>query len=128
MAGNGNGLSKSNGNRGDLPGLPPWMAMMRQAAIGQIKEEDVAAIMKNQIEAAKNGNKDAIKFVFDYCLGGNLTKGATFIQNNNYGSNGAAEATGARPGTDAKIDAMRRRAEAGLPLQANGDGGEMDLS
>lgn len=120
--------SKDNGEclpATDLAGLPPWMAKMRQAAMQSISEADVQAIVRGQIDAAKKGNKDAIKFVFDYILGAQQFKGATIVQNNNYGDS-PAKPTKARPGSPEKLDAMARRAANHLPLTDDGDGPEIN--
>jgi hypothetical protein len=107
-SGNGNGLAKSHT---DL-NLPDWLMKMRRAAVESISEEDVKQIVQAQVKAAKEGNRGAIKFVFDNLLGGNL-QGTTFIQNNF--SQGAAEV---RPsdhpkGSSRRIDAMAARVASG---------------
>jgi hypothetical protein len=57
-----------------------WIQAMRNAAQGALKQEDVEAIVANQVAKAKQGDQAAIKFVFDQLLGGPM-KGATFVQN-----------------------------------------------
>lgn len=118
----GNKLLKSDEN---FEGMPTWMATMRKAVLDIVTEDDVKEIVKNQIARAKAGDQNAIKFVFGQVLGGDAMKGATFVQNNNYGDN-AAKPTKARPGTDDKIEVMRKRREAGLPLTHDGDGTEAE--
>ena len=79
------------------------------------------AIIANQVKAAKEGNKDAIKFVFEQLLGGSHMRGATFIQNN-WGKNADPRAPAmALPGSPDKIETMRRRVAAGLSPTAEGD-------
>lgn len=112
---------------GDVAGLPEWMQKLRQAAIGRIRQKDIEEIIGKQVEMAKAGNKAAVDFVFKFALGGDAFKGATFIQNNNYDGAGG-EPTRARPGTKSKLDAMRRRAEAGQPLCRADDGPDPDLA
>ncbi len=121
-------MSKANGQAAPLATLPNWMMAMRQAAMDAISEKDVKAIVRSQIDKAKQGDRNALRFVFDYVLGGQQMRGATFVQNNNYGDASPNQPTTARPGTTRKLGAMRRRAEAGLPLTADDDGPEVDLT
>ncbi|MEP0846043.1 MAG: hypothetical protein HRF50_04380 [Phycisphaerae bacterium] len=111
-------LTTSDLARQETAVMPPWMAAMRKAAMGAISEQDVQAIVRAQIEAAKQGDRHAIKFVFDYILGGNTMKGGTFVQNNFYGrpDDDPAAPTDQVPGTNGKLRTMQRRKEAGLPL------------
>lgn len=62
--------------------LPPWVQMMREAAMSRIKPADIEAMVDKQIEKAKAGDEKALKFVFEQVLGGASMKGATFVQNN----------------------------------------------
>ena len=98
--------------------LPEWLMMMRRAATDSINEADIREIVRRQVERAKDGDKNAIKFVFDQVLGGAAMKGATFVQNIYRGDDAAGRPdrpTKARPGSDAKVEKMRRRVEADLP-------------
>jgi hypothetical protein len=61
--------------------LPPWMAALRAAAQKYIQPADIEEIVRNQVTAAKGGDKAAMKFVFEQVLGGAALKGATFVQN-----------------------------------------------
>jgi hypothetical protein len=61
--------------------LPPWMAVLRAAAQKYIQPADIEEIVRNQVTAAKAGDKAAMKFVFEQVLGGAALKGATFVQN-----------------------------------------------
>jgi hypothetical protein len=63
------------------PMLPPWLAKLRQSAVDLISEGDLKEIITNQVKKAKEGDAAAIRFVFDYLLGGTM-KGATFVQYN----------------------------------------------
>jgi hypothetical protein len=111
----------------EFGGMPPWMAKMRAAVCDIITPGDIEEIVKNQVARAKSGDPAAIKFVFDQLLGGGM-KGATFIQNNNYGDEGAGKPSNAVPGTPAKLDLIRRRVEAGLPACNPSDRDDVDLS
>ncbi len=93
--------------------VPPWIAAMRAAAQAQIKQSDIEEIVKNQIASAKNGNKDAIKFIFEQVLGGAAPRAGTNIQNNYYDGKSPNAPTAALPGTPEKVEAMRRRVAAG---------------
>lgn len=112
----------------DLEGLPPWLAAMRRAAMEGVTEKDVTDIVAHQIALAKKGDHKAIKFVFDQVLGGNQLKGATFIQNNTYGdAPDATKPTKHAPGSNGKIETMRRRLNAGVPLTRSDDGPNVTL-
>ncbi len=67
--------------------MPSWVAAMREAAMSEIGDADVREIVRNQVVAAKAGDRNAIRFVFEQVLGGAALKGATFVQNN-YGADG----------------------------------------
>jgi hypothetical protein len=101
--------------------LPPWMAAMRDAVAASISAEDIQEIIKAQVKRAKAGDQQAIKFVFTQLAGGDL-KGCTFIQNNYDDAERPDPKTKAIPGTARKVEIMRRRHEAGLPLNVDGDG------
>lgn len=64
------------------PGIPKWMQVMRMAAQEVITPEDVKEIVKNQVKRAKEGDRNAIAFVFGQVLGGDQMKGMTLIQHN----------------------------------------------
>jgi hypothetical protein len=116
----GNKLLRQDDN---FDGLPPWLAQMRKAVLDGVSQEDIKEIVANQLKKAKEGDPHAIKFVFGQILGGDAFKGATFIQNNYHGKDEPSKPVDAKPGSKDKIDAMRRRVEAGLDLQQPGDAG-----
>jgi rubrerythrin len=64
---------------------PSWVVTMRQVAMNALKESDIEAIVANQVEAAKKGDRNAIRFVFEQVLGGQAVKAATYVQNNYHG-------------------------------------------
>lgn len=110
-------------------GLPSWMVTLREAARSELKEEDVKAIVRDQIDRAKRGDQRAIRFVFYQLMGGNELKGATFIQNNHYGDDETpAKPTKAKPGSKAKVDLMAKRFSSGNGCFNDEDGPEVDLS
>lgn len=103
------------------PSIPEWMTKMRAAAQACISESDIQEIVQKQVERAKQGDAQAMKFVFEQVLGGAAFKGATFIQNNNsYGSDPTSPAK-SKPGTQDRIAEMAARADRGLPLVQPGD-------
>lgn len=119
-----------------IDGIPTWMTAMRKAAVECITEADVKEIVQGQVKRAKEGDRNAIRFVFEQVLGGAGQKASTFIQNN-YGNGAAAEdpagvrpdkPTKAIPGTKQKIEAIRRRVEAGLDACniQDGPGGDLE--
>lgn len=103
--------------------LPAWVQNMRAAAQKVLKQEDVEEIVKNRVEAAKKGDKHAIRFVFDQVLGGVPVKAAQIVQNNFYGeADRPDKPTKALPGSRAKIEAMRRRVASGQSACSGRDG------
>lgn len=124
-------------SKNDLPspfeggdGLPPWMSMMRNAAMKHVTQADIDQIVKSQMDLAKKGDRNAIKFVFDQLLGGASFRGATFVQNN-YSTEDHKrpdKPSRAKPGSEEKIRLMRRRIEAGTDACQNGDGCDEDLN
>jgi rubrerythrin len=93
--------------------VPEWIQRMRDMAAKHLTPEVVETIVKNQIEAAKKGDRNAIRF-----------KGATFVQNN-YGAEFGeqnARPTDAKPGSQEKLDQMRRRVANGQSVAQPGDG------
>lgn len=103
--------------------VPPWIQRMRDVAAKHLTVDVIDSIVKSQIEMAKKGDKNAIKFVFDQLMGGQAVKGATFVQNN-YGAEfgeAAAKPALARPGSTDKLTIMQRRAANGQSLTQPGD-------
>jgi hypothetical protein len=111
----------------NFEGMPTWMATMRKTVLGCVTEDDVKQIVQNQVKKAKEGDQNAIKFVFGQLLGGDTFKGATFVQNNYQGGPDPSKPTDITPGTKDKIALMQRRKEAGLPLTNDNDNGHADL-
>ena len=102
---------------------------MRRAAREAIKREDIEQIVRNQVQRAKEGDPKAIEFVFGQVLGGNELKGATFVQNVfESGSQTPLKGTKAKPGSDEKIDLIRKRIAAGNGAFHPDDDDEVDLS
>jgi len=89
-------------------------AKLRTAVFNAISEADVVDVVEGIVEKAKEGDSVALKYLFDYILGGRVT---TAVQNNFY-IDGApeVEATDARPGTTAKVDVLAKRAKKGETL------------
>jgi hypothetical protein len=107
--------------------IPSWVVKMREAAASSITEGDIKDIVKAQVQRAKDGNAAALKFIFEQVLGGAELKGATFIQNN-YGKDESPEKPAlALPGSNEKIELMRRRVTSGNGAFVNGDGVNGDL-
>ncbi len=125
-------MPRSTGNGQDKAlapfGVPPWIDKMRRAAMDAITDADIKAIVQKQVEKAKEGDPNALKFVFDQVLGGAQLKGATFVQtNHHYGEDAQPDKpTHALPGTKPKIAAMAARAASGRPIFDENDD-ERDL-
>lgn len=102
-------------------GMPAWVMAMRQAAQKHVTEADIEEIVKGQVAAAKKGDRNAIRFVFEQVLSG-APKGGTYVQNNFYGQDTPAKTTRALPGTKDKIETMRQRVAAGESAFKDGDG------
>lgn len=49
---------------------PAWITQMRAAAMAKIGQKDIEEIVQNQVDAAKKGDRNAIRFVFEQILGG----------------------------------------------------------
>ena len=106
--------------------VPPWIQKMRDMAQKHLTEDVVEQIITNQINAAKKGDRNAIRFVFDQLMGGQALKGATFVQNNYDGRAESRPDAPLPPRGLARIEALRRRAEQQVPLAQPGD--KPDLS
>lgn len=105
--------------------LPSWITSLRAAAMKTVQQEDVEEIIRNQVKRAKDGDKNAIQFVFQQLLGGAYIKGATFVQNN-YGLNPIQPedlGTRALPGSPEKVEVMRERLASGRPATNPNDAG-----
>lgn len=103
-------MAKSN----NLPapsGVPEWAQRLRQAAFDGITEEDMAAIVRAQVDKAKAGDQQAAKFVLEYLVGIGAPAKSITQTINHYGT---AKAKKANNGRD--LDALADRAARGLPL------------
>lgn len=105
-------------------GLPPWMVLMRQAAMKCIRPGDIEQMVQAQIDKAKGGDEKALKFVFEQVLGGASLKGATFIQN--VYPEAPEKPAYCPPGSNGKIRKMQQRVAAGRSA-FNDDDEEPDL-
>ena len=124
---------------GELMRLPVWMQKIRDAVGSAIQGEDLAAILKVQIEKARKGDLAAGRFVMDQARKFSEPKGVSIVQNNYYEtSRKEALARGAtrpdQPITAAmsagdRAEIMRRRNESGMPLRRadDYDGKDADL-
>jgi hypothetical protein len=90
---------------------------MRSVILEVVSEDEIREVMQAVIAKAKEGNLPAARLILSYAVG-NPPAG--------YGDEAAP--TGARPGTESKVDVLAYRHVRGLPLHANGDGGPIDLS
>ena len=61
-----------------IPEELTYQAKLRAAMFDAVNPQDITDIVKNRIAKAKEGDKDALKFVTDYLLGAN--SGFTFVQ------------------------------------------------
>jgi hypothetical protein len=60
-------LSKQMQDQNDIV---DWQLNLQKACFGGITESDIQEIVKNQVEKAKAGDQNAIKFVMGHLLGG----------------------------------------------------------
>lgn len=90
-------------------------AKLRAAVFNAVSEEDIRETIEAIVTRAKQGDKIALKYLFDYILGGRVT---TAIQNNVYidGRREPDEPTDALPGTRRKLDVLSQRAGNGQRL------------
>ena len=65
-----------------IPEELTYQAKLRAAMFDAVNPQDITDIVKNRIAKAKEGDKDALKFVTDYLLGAN--SGITFVQEHHY--------------------------------------------
>lgn len=87
--------------------FPTWLARLRDAARQSITEDDVREMVKEQVKQARAGDTQALRFVFDYILGGrSLAPSVTLIQNNTLQQPAAA------PAAPTKAEPEPRPAEA----------------
>ncbi len=127
---------------GELMRLPVWMQKIRDAVGSAIQGEDLAAILKVQIEKARKGDLAAARFVMDQARKFSEPKGVSIEQNNYYETSRkeALDRNGncaTRPdqtitaamSAEDRAEIMRRRNEAGMPLHRadDYDGKDADL-
>jgi ribosomal protein L17 len=119
---------KSNDKARDLVHVTPadissWQARMRAAVVQSVGAEEIRDIMEAIVAKAKKGDLQAARLVLSYAVG-NPPRG----DSDQVIDHGPGVSTDARPGTPAKLDVLARRFANGVPLHANGDGPEVDLS
>lgn len=108
--------------------LPPWIATMRKAAMDAVGVDDIKEIVQAQVKKAKEGDANAMKFVFEQVLGGAQLKGATFIQNVYPTGDRPDEPSDAIPGTPKKLDLIAKRIASGNGAFNKRDRENVDLT
>lgn len=110
---------------------------LRTAILEGITSDDIKIMVAKQVEKAKEGDKDALRFVFDYVLGGKSAGAPSkLIQNNNYYGKGSKDIDGevpspairssAPPGSPEKLTDMADRLRRGVELTHEDDAGFAD--
>jgi hypothetical protein len=107
---------------GELMKPPPWLEALRSAMSDSIKADDVAAVMKKQVEMAKDGDLRAASFVMNQAHKLMTTQAkqqpaVTIVQNNYFDSPRPDEPI--EPGDDKNGNVerkLRARARAGEPI------------
>jgi hypothetical protein len=110
-----------------------WMQRLRGALFDAVTEEDVAAIAKDLVKRAKDGDLAATRLLFSYVLGGSGTvkvRQAVIVQQGAQGLPAMTECepggaprfpTKALPCTDGKLVILAARAANGESLFHPGD-------
>ena len=95
-------------------GAESFMGRMRFALLTAVTEEDMTDLVRSLMTRAKSGDMGAAKLLLQYIVGSpNVSvENAVFAQ---------SPPVTAVPGSSQKIDAMRRRAAMGAPLDHPGD-------
>jgi len=88
------------------------------------RHDDAKGIVAGIVTRAKDGDRVALKYFFDWILGGKVQ---TAVQNNYIFEGQPGAPTDHPPGSEGKLDAMARRRANGQPCFAPGDG-QRDLS
>jgi hypothetical protein len=108
-----------------LAQLPPWLEQMRSAMASAIQPDALKNILQKQVDKALAGDTRAAGFVVEQAhklIGGEQRRPIAITQNNFYGdATDPAQPTTKVPGTPDKVDLMRRRHAAGLPLTSAAD-------
>ena len=91
-----------------------WMQKMRDALFDGISEADMTAIMRKQVEKAKEGDVTAAKFVVDLVAAKPPTKQTLII--NEAPAAAPSTPTTARAGTRGKLQVLADRAARGESL------------
>jgi len=97
-------------------------ARLRAAVFNGVNESDVKDIVAGIVKRAKAGDKDALKYFFEYILGGQVK---TAIQNNMVIEQPQppqpSEPARSLPGSPEKLDVLRARATRGEAIFGNDD-------
>jgi hypothetical protein len=96
--------------------IQSWQAKMRSVVLDVIDEDEVRAVLEAMLVKAKGGDLAAARLVLSYAVGSPQQRAAD------------GGPTGARAGTNGKLDVLAHRAALGVALHQNGDGGKVDLS
>lgn len=104
---------------------PPWLKALRESMAASINGGDLKDIMAAQVAKAKEGDRKAADFVFRQAhqMLKSAEKRVTITQNNFYGEERPDTPALAEPGSASKVDKMRARAAAGLPVATSEDAG-----
>ena len=97
--------------------IATWQSKMRAVVLETVNEDEIREILKAVIEKAKDGNLQAARLILSYAVGNPPSREL---------ENGGP--TGAKSGTNAKLDVLAHRCANRLPMHVNGDGGDIDLT
>lgn len=101
-----------------LPEEQTAQAKLRAAVFNGVSESDVKDVIAAIVKRSKEGDPQALKYFFEYILGGSAQVVNLTQHNHHYVGDMPVDAA---PGSLEKIEAMRRRAEKGLPLTSPND-------
>lgn len=97
--------------------IASWQAKMRAVVLETIDEDEVKDVLRAVLAQAKKGDLQAARLILSYAVGNPPRR-----EPEGHGP------TGARAGSNRKLDLLAYRHANGLPLHRKGDGGEEDLS
>jgi hypothetical protein len=104
--------------------IATWQSRMRAIVLEEVSESEIREVLRAVLNRAKAGDLQAARLVLQYAVGSPSRRDPDEYQ----ASDAEIARTGARGGTQAKLDVLAYRRAHGLPLHCNGDGPEVDLS
>lgn len=116
--GKGRSLTTQTSN---VPAEQAMQNKLRQAIFDGVKEQDVKDVVQGIVKRAKDGDQQAMKYFFEYILGGKSGPSKS-VQNNFYMGDDDDQPDGESAMADAsdRLEVMATRAARGKPVFGNG--------